>query len=113
VILTGWKQIAQHLGCGVRTAQRWQREGLPVKRVTKSIRSLVIAESDKLDSWMVRENAFRRAGREEAAAELLANLRRAEELHEEVQRATQTLQLKVAKLSKALEAALGGRRGAR
>ena len=84
-----------------------------MKRVTKSIRSLVIAESDKLDSWMVRENAFRRAGGEKAAAELLANLRRAEELHEEVQRATQTLQLRVAKLSKALESALIGRRDAR
>jgi len=32
-ILSGWKEIACHLGRGVRTVQRYERElGLPIRR---------------------------------------------------------------------------------
>ena len=54
MILRGWKEIAAHLGSGVRTAQRWQNEGLPVRRPTKGPRSHVIADSEDLDSWRLK-----------------------------------------------------------
>jgi|SRR5215469_986242 len=52
-ILSGWKQIANHLGKGVRTVQRYERElGLPIRRPSgKSIGS-VIATVAELDAWV-------------------------------------------------------------
>jgi len=60
VILTGWKEIAQYLKCGVRTVQRWESDGLPIKRPHPGKRSHVVADSSQLDSW-VHDNAFWRA----------------------------------------------------
>src|SRR5437867_465337 len=49
--LTGWKEIAQHLGVEVRTAQRWERErGLPVER-SEGDRGRVTADGATLDRW--------------------------------------------------------------
>lgn len=51
-ILTSWKEIAQYLGKGVRTVQRWEREaGLPVRRQTASSPHAVMAMTDELDGW--------------------------------------------------------------
>ena len=54
VILTGWKQISKHLGYGVRTVQRWEHQGLPVKRIGNNPHSPVVADSDQLDGWLLR-----------------------------------------------------------
>lgn len=52
-ILNSWKEIAQYLGRGVRTVQRWEAElGLPVRRPRGKRRSAVIAVSVELDRWM-------------------------------------------------------------
>jgi hypothetical protein len=51
-ILTSWKEIAQFLGKGVRTVQRWEREAdLPVRRQTGLSPHAVIAISDELEDW--------------------------------------------------------------
>ena len=48
--LDGWKDIAKHLGeIHWRTAQRWEKEGLPVHRVGRT--SKVFAYTDELDQW--------------------------------------------------------------
>ena len=52
MVLYGWKEIAHYMGCGIRTAQRRQREGLPVKRITEGPRAHVIALSDEIDMWL-------------------------------------------------------------
>jgi len=52
VILSGWKAIAQHMGSSIRTAQRWERNGLPVKRPVPGLRSHVAAVSTELESWL-------------------------------------------------------------
>ena len=52
MILNGWKEIAQHLGRGVRTIQRWEAFGLPVRRPNYKNRSAVVALSDELDEWL-------------------------------------------------------------
>lgn len=50
--LNSWKEIAAHLGRGVRTAQRWEREEqLPVHRLPHEKRSSVYAEISELDAW--------------------------------------------------------------
>lgn len=52
-ILSGWKEIANHLGKGVRTVQRYERElGLPVRRVGGRLAGSVIATKAELDGWV-------------------------------------------------------------
>lgn len=50
-LLSGWKEIANYMHRGVRTVQRWELMGLPVRRVTTTNRSPVIACAEDLDVW--------------------------------------------------------------
>lgn len=50
--LTSWKEIAQHLGKGVRTVQRWEREGLPVRRPKDGQKGRVLAFPEEIDRWV-------------------------------------------------------------
>jgi hypothetical protein len=50
-ILSGWKEIANHLHQGVRTVQRWELIGLPIHRVRLSGSSPVIAFAEELNAW--------------------------------------------------------------
>ena len=52
MILKGWKDIAKYLGCGVRTVQRWEKLGMPVRRPTKGARSAVIAITEEIAAWL-------------------------------------------------------------
>jgi hypothetical protein len=61
--LSGWKEIANYLGKGVRTVQRYERQmGLPVRRPAGKPRGSVVATRVELDAWIsaspIRE-AFR------------------------------------------------------
>lgn len=52
-VLNSWKEIADYLGRGVRTAQRWESDlGMPVRRPRAKSRSAVLAMSDELDRWL-------------------------------------------------------------
>jgi hypothetical protein len=51
-LLNSWKEIATYLGRGVRTAQRWERYGLPVRRLAPGPRASVIADAEDIDVWM-------------------------------------------------------------
>src|SRR5579872_2917677 len=54
-ILNSWKEIANHLGRGVRTVQRWEAQlGLPVHRPAGKDHSAVLAFSSELDQWLSR-----------------------------------------------------------
>jgi len=50
-LLSGWKEIANYMHQGVRTVQRWELIGLPVRRVRNKGRSPVIAFAEDLDVW--------------------------------------------------------------
>lgn len=52
MLLSGWKEIAAHLRCGTRSAQRWASRGLPVRRVGKGPKPHVVADSELLDAWV-------------------------------------------------------------
>jgi len=51
--LSGWKAIADHLGMGVRTVQRYERElSLPVHRPASKLRGAVVASKVEIEGWM-------------------------------------------------------------
>jgi len=51
--LSGWKEIANYLGKGVRTVQRYEWElGLPVRRPAGKARGSVVATRIELDAWV-------------------------------------------------------------
>lgn len=51
--LSGWKDIANYLGKGVRTVQRYERElGLPIRRPAGKQWGSVIATKAELDGWI-------------------------------------------------------------
>ena|SRR5215831_2413812 len=89
-LLNGWKEIANCLGRGVRTVQRYERElGLPVHR--PAIHS-VIARKAELDDWVaaspIRES-FRLAKpevKDAAIRELVRNVTELNRLREETQK---------------------------
>ena len=56
-VLNSWKEIAQYLGRGIRTVQRWECDlQLPVRRPRQKLRSAVIAFKSELDLWLLRSN---------------------------------------------------------
>jgi len=51
-ILSGWKEIANYLGKGVRTVQRYEREmGLPIYRPAGKSSAAVVATRTELEEW--------------------------------------------------------------
>ena len=55
-LLTSWKEIANYVGKGVRTIQRWEnRFGFPVHRPNGD-KGVVLAIPEEIDAW-VRSNA--------------------------------------------------------
>jgi len=51
-VFTSWKEIAQYLGKGVRTAQRWEQEaGLPVRRQHGEGKGKVLAFAEEIEGW--------------------------------------------------------------
>jgi len=51
--LSGWKEIANYLGKGVRTVQRYEWQlGLPVRRPAGKPRAAVVATKKEIDAWI-------------------------------------------------------------
>lgn len=52
-VLTSWKEIAQYMGKGVRTVQRWEKcFGLPVRRPTANSHKAILAVPEEIDGWV-------------------------------------------------------------
>ncbi len=63
IILTSWKEIANYLGKGVRTVQRWEVEfDLPVRRPDARSKGIVHANTAELDEWLARRWTRRNGG---------------------------------------------------
>jgi hypothetical protein len=61
-ILSGWKEIANYLGRGVRTVQRYEREfGLPVQRPSRKKQGSVLSTQSELDAWVADRLSGRQA----------------------------------------------------
>ena len=51
--LSSWKEIANYMGKGVRTVQRYEAQfGLPVRRPAGKSRAAVIATRAEIDAWI-------------------------------------------------------------
>jgi hypothetical protein len=62
--LDGWKEIAAHLGRGVRTVQRWEADlGMPVHRMVTGRGETVYAFAGELNKW--RQTAEAKRGEQE------------------------------------------------
>lgn len=58
-VLTSWKEIAQHLGKGVRTVQRWEEHfGLPIRRLQGESHHAVLALPEEIDAWVRERTAI-------------------------------------------------------
>ena len=99
VVLTGWKEIAEYLHSGVRTAQRWESKGLPVKRPLRGKRSHVVGDSEEVDSWLRNAAFWRRQDFDE-----LATLERTRRLRQEVHAEREALCLRMQALQKEVAA---------
>ena len=51
-LLTSWKEIATYMGRSVRSVQRLEKFGLPVRRLSSSSKSSVMADSRDIDLWL-------------------------------------------------------------
>jgi hypothetical protein len=94
-ILSGWKEIARHLGRGVRTAQRYERElALPIRRPTGKSHGSVVATADELDTWVtaipIREQF--RLTHSALNTDIMEQLRRNVQLMSQLQKETHRLQ---------------------
>ena len=51
-VLKGWQAIADFLGEPVSVVQRWGKEGMPVRRESRS----VVSSPEELNAWMGKES---------------------------------------------------------
>jgi hypothetical protein len=82
-LLSGWKEIAEHLHLNVRTAQRWERLGLPVRRVSPSSCSPVVAFPDELELWARTRDVSRDASQLSSNQFVTARLAELRKAHDE------------------------------
>lgn len=121
-ILSGWKEIANYLGKGVRTVQRYECElGLPIRRPAGISRGPVIATKAEIDAWIsaspVRE-AFRLSLHAVDSAETVKGLKQqvtelhrlreaSAELRHEMRAAREALKASIKVLQESLPLAAG------
>jgi predicted DNA-binding transcriptional regulator AlpA len=99
-VLTSWKEVANYLGKGVRTVQRWEKvRDLPVRRPLGSSVNTILALPEEIDEWVRSRNV---TGRNELNADL-AGLR---QQNLDLQNELQKLQAKNEMLNRALQLVL-------
>src|SRR5579884_1673110 len=54
--LNSWKEIAEYINRDVRTAHRWERDGLPVHRLMHEKGASVYAEPAEIDEWLAKRS---------------------------------------------------------
>jgi hypothetical protein len=88
-LLSSWKEVAGYLGRGIRTVQRWEKMGLPVRRIGHGQRAPVIADARAIDRWL---QTAKSRGFEQAAPESLLSVQG--KLHQSIER-SYSLQLQM------------------
>ena len=105
-LLNSWKEIANYLGRGVRTAQRWERQaGLPVRRLNGKSRSAVLAFPADIDAWL-HSQAATRNGSVPARPAASDELPPPHDMHDQLLRNAEQLAATVALLQSQLAIAL-------
>ena len=57
-LLRSWKQIADYLKTSVRTVQRYEEMGLPVRRIALLKTGGVFAVRSEVDAWLLGQQKF-------------------------------------------------------
>jgi hypothetical protein len=99
-LLSGWKEIAEHLHLTVRTAQRWERLGLPVRRVSDSPCSPVVAIPDELELWARAQSLRPYAARDERSKYFVSRMDELRRARHKIARRTRTLRRRIEFLEK-------------
>lgn len=91
------------MGRGVRTVQRWERMGLPVRRLSQGHRAPVVADSRDIDRWLQSAQAHGfnvRQSNEQLLfrGALLTSIQQARLLRDELVRLRDSQQSNLAKL---------------
>jgi hypothetical protein len=104
-VLSGWKEIATHIGKGVRTVQRYEHDfGLPVRRPAGHSSGSVVAMKSELEAWVYATPvrcAFQSMPRKAVPTglgELARNLKKMRELRNEMRVLRSGLQSSLATL---------------
>jgi hypothetical protein len=95
-LLSGWKEIAEHLHLNVRTAQRWEKLGLPIRRPYDSACSPVIADSAELEQWATRRKTRAAGYAHDAGSTLGKQLSQLESVQRRISRRTRRLLSQIA-----------------
>ena len=113
-VLSGWKEIANHLGKGIRTLQRYELElALPIRRLGGKPKGSVFATAEELDAWV--STSLIRAGSQiskqivafecgSAASDIQEALRKMRRLREEMRASRASLRSTVQMLSRQVQA---------
>ena len=71
--LDSWKAISEYLGRDIRTLQRWETQGLPIRRVAGRGRGgSVFAYQSEIDVWLNATSAAQARSEGAAASEAVA-----------------------------------------
>jgi hypothetical protein len=77
--LSGWKEIANYMGKGVRTVQRYERDlGLPVRRPAGKSTGSVVATTVEIDAWITASpirDAFQLTRQDTSSTAVTASIR--------------------------------------
>lgn len=111
--LTGWEEIAKHLGRGVRTVQRYERDsGLPVHRTSGKDRGAVVASRAEIQQWVMShppraELSLRTASPELATSEapIMDSLRKMHDLDKQSRTLQKKMTESLAQVSKTIRRA--------
>lgn len=106
-VLSSWKEVANYLGKGVRTVQRWEKgTELPVRRPLGSYATTILAIPEEIDEWVRSRNV---RGRND----LNADLGRLRQQNLELQNELDKLRAENEMLSKALQVVLPQKSGSK
>lgn len=101
-LLSSWKEIAQYMGKGVRTVQRWERcQGLPVHRPAGSPKGVVLAYPSELHAWSHRYSLTQKNDALKRNRELSSELvRRAMSLNSSTRQLLESCQCAMSRMEK-------------
>jgi len=107
-LLNSWKEIAAYLGRGVRTVQRWETMGLPVRRLNNGRRAPVVADTRDIDAWFESAQAHGFTIRQSSdqllfRGALVASIQQARLLRSELVRLREIQKTHLAKLISTIE----------
>ncbi len=108
-VLNSWKEIAQYLGRGVRTVERWEKElGLPVRRPRNHPRSPVVAIPSELDEWLRHDRHIASPDPRNAGISIVSTRRQLAATSSIIHQQTRELQQVLARLTAFVTRSLSG-----